>query len=429
MLANYPVPNVYVLREDSEQADEKGKPVFNYYVLDGKQRLTSTLAYIWGEFPLDDNIPNIMVEDTEYEIAGKYFCDLDEPVQFEIKRYKFEIIAFEDCSNREVEEIFFRLNNSTALTKSQIAKAKVGVELAGMINELLASKFFTVSCNFTGAQLKASDDQRCLLQSMMLLDTNYVSGFELKDFSEVSILEYSESIRQNYSDKQCNLLKSAIQYLTDAFPEKNKQIRKISIPMLVYLADVAEDAEIKPRFFRQWWEYFTEEDGLMEDYKAFCSSGSTKLERIRGRLSIMVKSFCSYHEIEVPEELKEMVTETEEKLTAMEKENAEDTVLEETDNLLEEKEDGGESGTDNLQQEADKEEVDREDAVEKAEEIALDENASEEGNPHIEGLSGQEDDADKQESVEPLEDSGDIEQFSGTGEEIFPADAEMTMPA
>ena len=81
MLANYPVPNIYVLREDSEQVDEKKKPIFNYYVMDGKQRLTSTLSYIWGDFPLDDNIPNIIVEDTEYPIAGKYFCDLEEPVQ------------------------------------------------------------------------------------------------------------------------------------------------------------------------------------------------------------------------------------------------------------------------------------------------------------------------------------------------------------
>ena len=100
MLANYPVPNIYVLREDSEQVDEKKKPIFNYYVMDGKQRLTSTLSYIWGDFPLDDNIPNIIVEDTEYPIAGKYFCDLEEPVRYEIKRYKFEIIAFEDCGNR-----------------------------------------------------------------------------------------------------------------------------------------------------------------------------------------------------------------------------------------------------------------------------------------------------------------------------------------
>ena len=316
MLANYPVPNIYVLREDSQELDEKNKPVFNYFVMDGKQRLTSVLSYIWGEFPLDENIPAIIIEDVEYQIAGKYFCDLEEPVQYEIKRYKFDIIAFEECSNREIEEIFFRLNNSTPLTKSQVAKAKVGVEIAEFINELLTSKFFTVSCNFSKAQLKASDDQKVLIQSMMLLDTNNVPDFELKDFSENSILEYSESIRGTYTDKQSNILKSAIQYLTDAFPEKNKQLRKISIPTLVYMADIAEDKEIKPMYFRQWFEFFTEEDGLMEDYKTFCSTGSTKLEKVQGRLAVMTKSFCKYHEIEIPEELKDMVADVEEKLAA-----------------------------------------------------------------------------------------------------------------
>lgn len=316
MLANYPVPNIYVLREDSQELDEKNKPVFNYFVMDGKQRLTSVLSYIWGEFPLDENIPAIIIEDVEYQIAGKYFCDLDEPVQYEIKRYKFDIIAFEECSNREIEEIFFRLNNSTPLTKSQVAKAKVGVEIAELINELLTSKFFTTSCNFSKAQLKASDDQKVLIQSMMLLDTNNVPDFELKDFSENSILEYSESIRGTYTDKQSNILKSAIQYLTDAFPEKNKQLRKISIPTLVYMADIAEDKEIKPMYFRQWFEFFTEEDELMEDYKTFCSTGSTKLEKVQGRLAVMTKSFCKYHEIEIPEELKDMVVDVEEKLAA-----------------------------------------------------------------------------------------------------------------
>lgn len=325
MLANYPIPNIYVLREDSEQVDEKKKPIFNYSVMDGKQRLTSTLSFLWGEFPLDDNIPNVVVEDTEYEIAGKYFCDLDEPVQYEIRRYKFEIIAFEECTNREIEEIFFRLNNSTALTKSQIAKAKVGVELAGMINKLLASKFFTVSCNFSNAQLKANDDQRALFQSMMLLDTNYVAGFELKDFSETSILAYSESIRENYSDRQENMLESAIQYLGDAFPERHKQLRKISIPMLVYLADICEDYEIKPKMLREWWSYFTEEDGLMDIYKTFCSSGSTKLEKIKGRLAVMVKSFCVYQKVEIPEELKPMVQEVEEKLASGKEEDGEES--------------------------------------------------------------------------------------------------------
>ena len=335
MLANYPVPNIYVLREDSQEVDAKNKPIFNYFVMDGKQRLTSVLSYIWGEFPLDDNIPNIFVEEEEYEIAGKYFCDLDEPVQYEITRYKFELVCFEECTDREIEEIFFRLNNSTPLTKAQVAKSKIGVQLAEMMNELLDSKFFTTSCNFSKAQLKASDDQRSLIQAMMLLDTNNVPDFELKDFSENEILSYSESIRENYSNKQRNILESAIQYLTDAFPEKQKQIRKISIPMLIYLADVAEDAEIKPRFFRDWWNYFTEDDELFETYKTFCSSGSTKLEKIKGRLAIMTKSFCLYHELDIPEELKDMVAEVEEKLAAKE-ESENDTFVEEENTLPEE---------------------------------------------------------------------------------------------
>lgn len=372
MLANYPVPSIYVLREDSQELDEKKKPVFNYFVMDGKQRLTSVLSYIWGEFPLEDDIPNIFVDETEYEIAGKYFCDLDEPVQYEIKRYKFDIIAFEECSNREIEEIFFRLNNSSPLTKSQVAKAKIGVELAELMNELLASKFFVTGCNFSKAQLKASDDQRCLLQAMMLLDTNNVPDFELKDFSETSILEYSESIRENYSDRQSNILKSAIQYLTDAFPEKNKQLRKISIPMLIYLADAAEDAEIKPRFFRDWWNYFTEEDELMEVYKTFCSSGSTKLEKIKGRLAVMVKSFCIYHEIEIPEELKSMVAEVEEKL-AVKEENQEEEALETGENHTEEKEDTF------MEETEDASDVGNSDAEDSAdEEVAEEENVSDE---------------------------------------------------
>ncbi len=335
MLANYPVPNIYVLREDSQEVDSKNKPIFNYFVMDGKQRLTSVLSYIGGEFPLDDNIPNIFVEEEEYEIAGKYFCDLDEPVQYEITRYKFELVCFEECTDREIEEIFYRLNNSTPLTKAQVAKSKIGVQLAEMMNELLASKFFTTSCNFSKAQLKASDDQRSLIQSMMLLDTNNVPDFELKDFSENKILSYSESIRENYSNKQKNILESAIQYLSDAFPEKNKNIRKISIPMLIYLADVAEDAEIKPMYFRQWFEYFAEEDELMEVYKTFCSSGSTKLDKVNGRLAIMTKSFCLYHELDIPEELKDMVAEVEEKIAAKE-ESDNDTFIEEGNILSEE---------------------------------------------------------------------------------------------
>ncbi|MBO5389123.1 MAG: DUF262 domain-containing protein [Lachnospiraceae bacterium] len=313
MLSGYPVPNIYVLREDSELLDEKKKPIYNFSVLDGKQRLTNVLSYLEGDYPLSDNIPNVTIEDEEYEISGKYFSDLDEAVRYELQRYKFEIFSFEQTTNDEVEEIFFRLNNATPLTKSQVSKAKIGTEMATLINELLASKFYAESCSFSKGQIKNSDDQKTLLLGMMLLD--YLAGsYEMKDFSENTLLEYSEHVKNTYTEEQKNTLVSCIEYLTDAFPKKDKQLRKITIPMLMVMANVSMEHEIKPMYFRQWFECFTVEDNEQELYKRFCSSGSTKLEKIKGRLAVITNSFCEFQEIEAPEYLINIVEEVYSKL-------------------------------------------------------------------------------------------------------------------
>lgn len=317
MLCNYPISNIYVLREDSEQLDEKGKPLYNFYVLDGKQRLTSLISYISGNFSIDDNARPITIEDEMYEIAGKYFCDLPEPVQYEILRYKFEIVTFEDCTDEDVETIFFRLNNSTALTKSQIAKSTAGIDVAILMNELLKSKFFIESANFTKSQIKSEDPQRVLFQSMMLLDSIYADDFILKDFSENTIMDYASSIKNQYGDKQRNIIKSAIEFLDMAFPKKNKEIRKIHIPMLVFLADLSINTSVSAMEFRQWWEYFCSEDDLMSVYKEFCSSGSTRLDKIHGRIAIILKSFCWYQDLDYPEEWVAILDEVEAKLEDM----------------------------------------------------------------------------------------------------------------
>lgn len=168
-------------------------------------------------------------------------------------------------------------------------------KLAELLNEILLSRFFVVSCSFTEAQLKAQEDRTCLLQGMMLLDTRYVPGFVLRDFSEGSVSVYWESIRESYSDKQSIMLKSAIQYLTDAFPERNPYLKKNSIPMVVYVSDMAMDTGIEPISFGQWWEFFTKEDPVFEAYRSFCGSGSTEPEKVCGRLAVMAKSFAAYH--------------------------------------------------------------------------------------------------------------------------------------
>lgn len=322
MLANYPIPNIYVLREDSRQVDDKGKPVFIFSVIDGKQRLTNVLSFLRGEYALSDNIPDVTIEEETYIIAGKYYADLDEPVKYELQRYKFEIYSFEDCSNDEVEEIFFRLNNATPLTKAQVAKAKVGTSNAVFINKLLGTRFMSESCNFSRAQRKNSDDQRVILQSAMLFDRNY-KGMEITDLSEKFIMEYAESIKGNFSAQQENILLSAFEYLSDAFPpEINKNLRKIVLPMVIYMADYALDKDVKGMYFRQWLDFFFSEDVLLEEFNQNCGSGSTKLVKVNARLAIMAMSFANYFETDVPEELAELVAEVKKQIAEKAEEQA-----------------------------------------------------------------------------------------------------------
>lgn len=350
MNAIYSVPTVY-FRKDMV-ADKK----YQYSVIDGIQRITTVFDYIDNKFPLEE-VPPVILDGTAYDVSGKYFSDLEQDCQQEIIRFKLRIEAFEpedgdteEYVNSTIEEVFSRLNSAVPLTSAQLCKAKAGTDVAILLNELLTSHFFAESASFTKSQIKASDDQRCLLQAMMLLDRNYISGFEFKDFSETSLMEYAEGIKGCYTDKQSDLLRSAVQYLTDAFPQPNKQLKKISIPMVIYLADVAMDTGIKPMYFRQWWEFFTEEDSLFDDYKLFCSTGSTKLEKVNGRLAVMAKSFASYHEIEVTEELKNLVMEAEEKIALLKEEREEESVPD-VDPVSEEKDGGDAPGTGDTAQE------------------------------------------------------------------------------
>ncbi len=106
ILANYPVPPVYCLKEAISEKD------YSYSILDGKQRLTTTFDFIDGRYPLDTETPSVTIDDTVYELGGKYFTDLDVECQQELLRFKFTIYGFEDADDDLIEEIFFRLNNT-----------------------------------------------------------------------------------------------------------------------------------------------------------------------------------------------------------------------------------------------------------------------------------------------------------------------------
>jgi len=55
-------------------------------------------------------------------------------------------------------------------------------------------------------------------------------------------------------DKEKNILTSAIEYLTEAFSSGNIMISEEQLPLLLCLAEVAQNEEILPEVFCIWWE-------------------------------------------------------------------------------------------------------------------------------------------------------------------------------
>lgn len=295
MLANFPVPNIYVHKTESVEVDAKGKHTYHYSVLDGKQRMTTTFSFINGEYALAETIPDIEIEGVTYSIAGKYFEDLDEDVQQEILRFRFNIVAFEDVTNEDIEEIFFRLNNSTPLTKPQKARPLMGVDNSIFINDLLACRFFTEKCSFSKMQLKKSDDMCTLLQGMMLLDNKY-RDYQFESISADEVMVYSQYIKNNYPDECRDRLKRIVGFLDNVFYIKDKNLKKINIPVIFLIADEALQRGITGINFRRWFTAFFDEH--KDEYNQFCSSGSIKKEKTLGRISVMQKYFEEYFQPE-----------------------------------------------------------------------------------------------------------------------------------
>lgn len=298
MLANYPVPPVYCLKEPINEKD------YSYSILDGKQRLTVIFDYIDGRYPLDGETPSVAIDGMTYELGSKYFTDLDTECQQEILRFKFTIYGFEDADDDLIEEIFFRLNNSAPLSKPQKAMPLCGVENARFIKSILSDRFFSEICQFSALQRRKSDDMCTLLQAMMLLDSRY-RGYEYASISADEIMRYAASIKNGYSEEQKERLFDIISYLEKAFPEKERMLKKINIPIVFLAADTAMGRDcdalkniyrVGPMYFRQWFSYFFDE--CYEDYKQYCSSGSIKKEKTLKRIEIMEASLAEYFELE-----------------------------------------------------------------------------------------------------------------------------------
>ena len=106
MVIGYPIPPFYAKRGENKVFD----------MLDGKQRSSAIRRYLGNEYALTG---------VSEELEGKYFSELPQEVQDEILTYSLTVYYFEDITDEEINEMFYRLNNGKPLTAIELTRVKV----------------------------------------------------------------------------------------------------------------------------------------------------------------------------------------------------------------------------------------------------------------------------------------------------------------
>lgn len=116
LIAGYPIPPFYAART------EKG-----YDMLDGKQRANTIADFLDDMFELVD-IPDVEVETengTEViNFSGMKFSELPESVKETICDYSLTVYYFEDITEDEIAEMFYRLNNGKPLSAFELSRVR-----------------------------------------------------------------------------------------------------------------------------------------------------------------------------------------------------------------------------------------------------------------------------------------------------------------
>lgn len=300
LLADFPVPAIYSV---TEKAEINGKEKNVYFVLDGKQRLTNITEFCSDSFRLVEDFPKITVDDgmeeKEYDIAEMAFSEMPEEVQDKLLSFSLQMYKLEDTCDEEIEELFFRLNNGTPLTKQQKARAKMGADTAQKVKSLTEHPFMVQNAHFTPSQIKRAFDESTLIQSMMLLDESY----EFKSLSSNHTFDYSLLLKEEESQDAFDTIEIVFDYMHDAYGEETNKtfFKKVFVPIIAVTAKEAIDKGLTPEQFKLWMDAFGQSynntDGSIPTrYKVYAGAGSAKKNMVEGRLEEMKLHFENWLE-------------------------------------------------------------------------------------------------------------------------------------
>lgn len=255
-----------------------------YLVLDGKQRGTSFLQYVRGDYAIDNSCKIKQIDGVD--VIGKFFNELPENLQDRLLETELTISALRPLTEDERETIFFMRNQAVALKNTELTRVLLGSANMDIVHQLCKHEFFT-KCSIT---TKGYIDQQ-LTMECLLLETGKDYGFSGSDMSK-----FAEELKlEGISDELKEKLITVFDYLNIAFVEKYRPLKKIHIPMIYSVAKIAIKDGLKPEEFFIWVKKFFEDTmGDDNDYVRAYSNSSAVKANVKIRIAYAVEHYNTF---------------------------------------------------------------------------------------------------------------------------------------
>lgn len=269
LLRGYLVNPTYTVIEDKKQ-----------YVIDGVQRLSSVFDYIQGKFSLSKNLDPIVIDGESYDIAGKKFKKLDEKLQDDLMSAQLQVCEISDHTDKDVREMFRRLNSGKPLNTSQKLTPDMSDTLSNAVMDIVSEPFFDKV--LTGAQLKSSVDLSIAVEILMLCEID--NGYERPSFRKTDREKFIQYYNDKVDAKQIETIRKALGNLNDALDDDIK-INKTSISFISYAGyEIIRKKKSFSKFVDSIKDFLKNYD-KNEKYKSFIQQGTSSGESVKARLN------------------------------------------------------------------------------------------------------------------------------------------------
>ena len=268
LLRGYLINPTYTVLENGKQ-----------YVIDGVQRLYSVYTFINDGYKLSKNLEPIIIDDETYEIAGKKYSKLDEKVRDELCSAQLQVCEISDYTDKDVREMFRRLNSGKPLNTAQKMTPDMSDELSDAVLNIISHPFFKKV--LTPAQLKSSVDLSIAMEILMLseISNEYDFGSFRRDDREKFIQYYNDKVNV----EKIEIIRQGLDKLNESFDEKIK-INKTTISFICYGAyRIIKDNKSFEKFMESVNNFLANYD-FNDEYKTFTQQGTSSAESVKGRL-------------------------------------------------------------------------------------------------------------------------------------------------